>query len=135
MLFSSTAYLLMMLVAVTNSLKSPHVTIILSRVENKGFFSDQDTWSFSEVTSSSSVNISFYSLGEIRYLKGKKRTYKYRAELPSLRRSTTKVNPVVRGCKTYSYFWSPFFSANSLLRALVLAEGENKKHHFLLLCM
>lgn len=43
MLFSSTAYLLMMLVAVTNSLKSPHVTIILSRVENKGGFSDQDT--------------------------------------------------------------------------------------------
>lgn len=76
--------------------------------------------SFPEITSSSFLNI---SSGKICCLKGKK---KDRAGLPSLRRSTTKVKPVVRGCRTYSYFLSPFFSANSWLRALVLAEERRR---------
>lgn len=34
------------------------------------------------------------------------------------------MKPVVLGCKTNSYFWSPFFSANLLLRVLVLSKDK-----------
>lgn len=42
--------------------------------------------------------------------------------------STMKVNPVVRGCSTYSNFGRLFWAANSSLLCLVFSE-EVKNHH------
>lgn len=49
--------------------------------------------------------------------------------LPLRNVSTMKVNPVVRGWSTYSYFWRPCFSANSSLLARELSK-EIDEHEY-----
>lgn len=49
---------------------------------------------------------------------------KWITPLPFRSLSTMKVNPVVRGCSTYSNFGRLFWTANASLLALVFSAGD-----------